>query len=289
MIKPITFPGAVNFKASLYALEIRSRFIDQANANGYFKNYGQELAMINSSPTTITIGTGAFCVQGRMAEVTSQEVINIDYSSNMGGHELLNNVGYVIAKIQTYQLNSENNCSFLVRIGSSFSSLNLGLTQMDTYSYDSDSANKIYELPIYSFEIDAATGELANITKLIQPIDDYNKVYQLMQSMQTLVEAIQEVANNANELSSNAESLATEANEIALTAGANSVEAKNSAATAVAVANEAKSKVDELGDQIVEKQGTKVVKNGQYLTTYSVDNNLTTEDTIRISGGNSVK
>lgn len=289
MIKPITFQGAVNFKASLYALEIRSRFIDQANANGYFKNYGQELAMINSSPTTITIGTGAFCVQGRMAEVTSQEVINIDYSSNMGGHELLNNVGYVIAKIQTYQLNSENNCSFLVRIGSSFSSLNSGLTQMDTYSYDSDSANKIYELPIYSFEIDAATGELANITKLIQPIDDYNKVYQLMQSMQTLVEAIQEVANNANELSINAESLATEANEIALTAGANSLDAKNSATTAAAVANEAKSKVDELGDQIVEKQGTKVVKNGQYLTTYSVDNNLTTADTIRIFGGNSVK
>lgn len=289
MIKPITFQGAVNFKASLYALEIRSRFIDQANANGFFKNYGQELAMINSSPTTITIGTGAFCVQGRMAEVTSQEVINIDYSSNMGGHELVNNVGYVIAKIQTYQLNSENNCSFLVRIGSSFSSLNSGLTQMDTYSYDSDSANKIYELPIYSFEIDVATGELANITKLIQPIDDYNKVYQLMQSMQTLDEAIQEVANNANELSINAESLATEANEIALTAGVNSLDAKNSATTAVAVANEAKSKVDELGDQIVEKQGTKVVKNGQYLTTYSVDNNLTTADTIRIFGGNSVK
>lgn len=289
MIKPITFQGAVNFKASLYALEIRSRFIDQANANGFFKNYGQELAMINSSPTTITIGTGAFCVQGRMAEVTSQEVINIDYSSNMGGHELVNNVGYVIAKIQTYQLNSENNCSFLVRIGSSFSSLNSGLTQMDTYSYDSDSANKIYELPIYSFEIDVATGELANITKLIQPIDDYNKVYQLMQSMQTLVEAIQEVANNANELSINAESLATEANEIALTAGVNSLDAKNSATTAVAVANEAKSKVDELGVQVVEKQGTKVTKDGQYLTTYNVDNNLTTTDVIRIHGGNSVK
>ena len=55
MIKPITFQGAVNFKASLYALEIRSRFIDQSSANGYFKNYGQELAMINSSPSTITI------------------------------------------------------------------------------------------------------------------------------------------------------------------------------------------------------------------------------------------
>lgn len=110
-----------------------------------------------------------------------------------------------------------------------------------------------------------------------------------MQSLQTLVAAIQEVANNANQLSTNAESLAEEANEIALTAGANSLDAKNSAAIAVAVANEAKSKVDELGDQIVEKQGTKVVKNGQYITTYSVDNNLTTADTIRISGGNSVK
>ena len=111
MIKPITFQGAVNFKASLYALEIRSRFIDQSSANGYFKNYGRELAMINSSPSTITIGTGAFCVQGRMAEVTSQEVLTIDYSQNNGIHELMYNVGYVLAKIQTYQLNSENNCS----------------------------------------------------------------------------------------------------------------------------------------------------------------------------------
>lgn len=289
MIKPITFQGAVNFKASLYALEIRSRFIDQANANGYFKNYGQEIAMMNSSPTSITIGTGAFCVQGRMAEITSQEVLTIDYSNNSGQHEILYNVGYVVAKIQTYQLNSENNCSFEVRLGSSFSSLNAGLTQMDTYAYDSDNVNKIYELPIYSFEINQATGELTNITKLIQPIDDYNKVYQLMQTMQTLVTAIQEVANSAMEFSTNAESLAEEANEIALTAGANSVEAKNSATTAVAVANEAKSKVDELGVQVVEKQGTKVTKDGQYLTTYNVDNNLTTTDVIRIHGGNSVK
>lgn len=91
------------------------------------------------------------------------------------------------------------------------------------------------------------------------------------------------------ELSTNAESLAEEANEIALTAGANSVEAKKSATTAVAVANEAKSKVDELGVQVVEKQGTKVTKDGQYLTTYNVDNNLTTTDVIRIHGGNSVK
>lgn len=289
MIKPITFQGAVNFKASLYALEIRSRFIDQANANGYFKNYGQELAMMNSSPNTITIGTGAFCVQGRMAEVTSQEVLTIDYSTDNGTHEILYNVGYVIAKIQTFQLNSENNCSLLVRLGSSFASLNSGLTQMDTYSYDSDNVNKIYELPIYSFSIDSSTGELTNITKLIQPIDDYNKVYQLMQSIQTLVEAIQEVANDAMELSTNAESLAMEANEIALTAGANSLEAKNNAAIAVSVSNDAKTKVDELGVQIVEKQGTKVVKNGQYVTTYNVDNNLTTNDTIRIIGGNSVK
>lgn len=284
MIKPITFQGVVNFKASLYALEIKSRFIDQANASGYFTNYGQELALINSSPTTVTIGTGAFCVQGRMSEVTSQEVINIDYSSNIS-----NNVGYVIARIQTYQLNSENNCNIFVRLGSSFNTLDSTLLQENTYSYDADTDNKVYELPIYSFEINQSTGELTNVTKLIKPIDDYNKIYQLAQSLQTLVADIQEVANSALQNSTNAENIAENSMEIALTTSINSQEAKTSANTAVAVANAAKDKVDELENQVVEKQGTKVVKNDKYISTYNIDNNLTTDDTIRIIGGNSVK
>ncbi len=44
MIKPVTFQGCFNFNANLYALEVRSRFIDQSKANGYYKGYGNELA-----------------------------------------------------------------------------------------------------------------------------------------------------------------------------------------------------------------------------------------------------
>ena len=44
MIKPVTFQGQFNFNANLYALEVKSRFIDQNNAHGYYTGYGDELA-----------------------------------------------------------------------------------------------------------------------------------------------------------------------------------------------------------------------------------------------------
>lgn len=44
MIKPVTYQGVFNFKANLYALEVKSRFIDQSKADGYYKGYGDELA-----------------------------------------------------------------------------------------------------------------------------------------------------------------------------------------------------------------------------------------------------
>lgn len=37
MIKPVTYQGVFNFKANLYALEVKSRFIDQSKADGYYK------------------------------------------------------------------------------------------------------------------------------------------------------------------------------------------------------------------------------------------------------------
>ena len=40
MIKPVTFQGQFNFNANLYALEVKSRFIDQNNAHGYYTGYG---------------------------------------------------------------------------------------------------------------------------------------------------------------------------------------------------------------------------------------------------------
>ena len=44
MIKPVTYQGVFNFKANLYAIEVKSRFIDQSKADGYYKGYGDELA-----------------------------------------------------------------------------------------------------------------------------------------------------------------------------------------------------------------------------------------------------
>lgn len=38
-IKPVTYQGVFNFAANLYALEVKSRFIDQNKANGYYKGY----------------------------------------------------------------------------------------------------------------------------------------------------------------------------------------------------------------------------------------------------------
>ena len=59
MIKPVTFQGQFNFNANLYALEVKSRFIDQNNANGYYTGYGDELAATIVGGNKIQIGTGA--------------------------------------------------------------------------------------------------------------------------------------------------------------------------------------------------------------------------------------
>lgn len=59
MIKPVTFQGCFNFNANLYALEVRSRFIDQSKANGYYKGYGNELAA-QIVGQKIQIGTARF-------------------------------------------------------------------------------------------------------------------------------------------------------------------------------------------------------------------------------------
>lgn len=67
-IKPVTFQGEENFKSNLYALEVKSRFIDQTHADGYYKGYGDELAA-TAKTGAITVGSGALVVQGRMIEI----------------------------------------------------------------------------------------------------------------------------------------------------------------------------------------------------------------------------
>ena len=75
-LKPVTFQGAENFKANLYALEVRSRFVDQGKADGYYAGYGNELSATVAS-NTIKIGSGAFVVQGRMCEVENSESVSV--------------------------------------------------------------------------------------------------------------------------------------------------------------------------------------------------------------------
>ena len=92
-IKPVTYQGVFNFAANLYALEVKSRFIDQNKANGYYKGYGSELAATVVGQQ-IQIGTGAFVIQGRMNEVTAPETLSPQIFDGF--------VGYVCARIETY-------------------------------------------------------------------------------------------------------------------------------------------------------------------------------------------
>lgn len=163
MIKPVTYQGVFNFKSNLYALEVKSRFIDQSKANGYYTGYGNELAatIVNNQ---IQIGTGAFIIQGRMNEVESAETLSVTIENGK--------VGYVIARIETYHPSDEENCKFVIKTATSLD--NISLTQEDTYAKGAETSNKVYELPIYSFAM--ADGNITSLTKLIKAVADYSTI-----------------------------------------------------------------------------------------------------------------
>lgn len=168
-IKPITYQGASNFKANLYALEIRSRFIDQSAANGYYLDYGDELKATVSS-NVITIGSGAFLVQGRLNEIEAGgETVTVNMQNGR--------VGYIIARIETYHPSDTENCTLVARTGADFNSI--VLTQDDTYRNDADSTNKVYELPLYSFRIE--NGAIARLEKIIEPVEENTKTREIAQ------------------------------------------------------------------------------------------------------------
>ncbi len=302
MIKPVTYQGVYNFNSNLYALEIKSRFIDQNNANGYYTNYGAELEA-KVVGNQIQIGTGAFVVQGRMNEIVSTETVTVQITDNT--------VGYVVARIETYHPADENNCTLKTYIGSSLN--NIPLQQDDVYAAEAENENRVYELPIYSFEI--KNGTITNLTRLIRPVDDYSQVQlQIDELRKTTNDALEkatsakaealEIANAASAKSDNAISVASNAKNIASeseTKAANAVAVSNNA---VATADNAKSiaentvdvvnqqheqmreEINTLAEQIAEKQGTTVVKNGESLTVFIADNLIETTDEISINGGN---
>jgi len=305
MIKPVTFQGQSNFNANLYALEVKSRFIDQNNAHGYYLNYGDELAASVVGGNQIQVGTGAFVVCARMAEITAPEILRPQIFDTFKG--------YVVARIETYHPADELNVTLIAKVQTSWEALNRELEQNDVYAAEADNVNTAYELPIYSFEISGT--QIVNLTRLIKPVCDYatmkaivdnalataqnavttaNAAVDTSNDARTKAAAAVTTANGANAKSDNAVTTANTAKTNAQTAltTANGLDAQIKAANATAAgavdtagaaadtATAASNKVDELETQITEKQGTKVTLNGEPQATYPADDLVHSDDKI---------
>ena len=283
MIKPVTYQGVFNFKANLYALEVKSRFIDQSKADGYYKGYGDELAATIVGQS-IQIGTGAFVVQGRMNEVTAAETVTPKMTNGY--------VGYVVARIETYHPSDEENCSFVAYVGTSLDAI--PLTKDDIYAAEAETVNKVYELPIYSFAISG--GAITNLKKLIGAVEDYAKINQIVTSALSTAQTALTTAQEAEKKAQSAVNTAAGAVETAEAADSKADTAVSTANTAKSTAEaaaqtvqqeheEMTAEINELREDIAEGQGTIVERGGEMLTRYPVDNVVETTDTITIDGG----
>lgn len=241
MIKPVTFQGVFNFKANLYALEVKSRFIDQSKANGYYKNYGEELAA-KIIGNTIQVGTGAFVIQGRMSEIVTAESVTPPQLTN--GY-----VGYVCLRNETYHPSDQDNTSVVCYVGATLDAI--PLTQQDTYQSKADEENLVYELPIYSFVIEGSA--ITNLKKLIEPCGDYEKLKAIADNALSKAQAAVETANQANQTSQQANETAGAANNTAGQANSTAGEAKQIASQANDTADEAK-RIAERAEQTVTQQ-----------------------------------
>ncbi len=177
-IKPVTFPGAVNFKSNLYALDVKTRFIDQSVANGFYTDYGDELAAIVSS-NEIKLGSGAFLVQGRMVEIDSGGA-SVTVPIQNGYY------GYLCARIETYHPNDTQNCTLIVKSGIDFS--DISLVQEDTLGSGAESENRVYELPLYSFKMSG--DAITELNKVISPINTLEVLNQKIESARRYVHHI---------------------------------------------------------------------------------------------------
>lgn len=276
MIKPVTYQGVFNFKANLYALEIKSRFIDQNNADGFYKGYGEELAA-NTLESGIEIGTGAFLVQGRMNEITEAETLSIPVNET--------SCGYIVARIETFHPSDEENCTLKVYTGQSFDEI--VLRKDDVYSSAADETNKVYELPLYSFVV--SDGAITELKKLISPIEDYSKV-------KILADEALSTAINAVSSSESAVSTANTAAEKAHTAYTSAVSASKNSVSAVTIAQKAEAtvkrehtamsaEIEELAAAIANGQGTLIRDNGKFLAIYDTENIIENNDTVVMDGG----
>lgn len=276
MIKPITYQAQKNFTANLYAVELRSRFADQFNASGYYKNYGEDLAAI-SAGKIITIKSGAFLVQGRMNEIVGEESIEVSASTN--GLK-----GYICARIETYHVDDLDNCKLVAYTGSSLDSI--VLTKEDVYARASETSNRIYELPLYSFEI--VNGAVSNLKKVIRVIDDYTTFKAIADETKQIASSSDSKSDSALLAASTAQQKANEAATSASAASNSASAALEQARTSANAANEAAisaTKCQEAVDQVVEAGGTQVLIDGVKQATYEAKNNIQSTDTLYLDGG----
>lgn len=239
MIKPVTYQGVFNFNANLYALEVKSRFIDQSKANGFYRGYGDELAatIVGSS---IQIGTGAFVIQGRMNEIVTAETVSPQIFDGF--------VGYVVARIETYHPSDEENCTLVAYVNRTYEAITL--QQDDVYERAADNTNKVYELPIYSFEISGTS--IVNLKKLIGAVEDYATIKSIVDGALATAQTAVNTANSAVGIANGAVQTANDANAKSDAAGetaGNAVDIANAATDtangAMDVANASNAKSEE--------------------------------------------
>jgi hypothetical protein len=185
MLKAIIFRAEKNFKANLHALEVRSRFADQSNANGYYLGYGDELSAAVIGTSGIKIGSGALLVQGRLVEIVSSETVSIAYEEGK--------VGYIVCRIETNPTENVENCTLTARTAATLSDITF--TKEDTYAYSSEDSNRVYELPLYSFRMQ--NDEIGNVVKLISGISEISDIKATAETAKNTADAASTAASNA--------------------------------------------------------------------------------------------
>lgn len=218
-----------------------------------------------------------------MNEVTAAETVTPKMTNGY--------VGYVVARIETYHPSDEENCSFVAYVGTSLDAI--PLVKDDIYSAESETVNKVYELPIYSFAISG--GSITNLQKVISAVEDYAKINQTVVSALSTAQSALGTAQSAETKAQLAVDTANEAAETAETADGKADAAvstaniaKNTAdATAETVQQEHEQMTAEIEElaQAIADGGTTVKRNGEALAIYEVDNVIETTDTITLDGG----
>lgn len=170
MIEGFTYQSKKKFSASLYALEVKSRFIDQKHADGFYKGFGEELSA-SATGNVITLGTGAFLVQGRMNIVTESERVVV--SAAHAGKK-----GMLVAHINTFQPDTGEYCVLQTFFDTSVEAIKSRLKHENTYEAEADTSNRVYELPLFAFDV-GENGTVSNLVKEIKPIEDYATVKSL--------------------------------------------------------------------------------------------------------------